>query len=87
MGAVFAGSAFRAEAGEVVRTERSARMFLGAARAERTEALVVVGAGRQARIGVDVQEETVVAVGAVPVAGEGVAFGHFAAEKSASWDE
>ena len=45
----------RTEAGEVIGAESLADVFLGAARSERAEALVVVWTWRQARIGIYVE--------------------------------
>lgn len=67
-----------AEAGEVARAQLAADVLLAAGGAQRTEALVVVGAGRQLGLGVDVQIQTLVAVAAVAVADEEVALGHLA---------
>lgn len=53
-------------------------MFLVASRAERAKSPVVMRTGGQFRLRVDVQVETLVAVGAVAVAHEEVALGHLA---------
>lgn len=76
--ASLAGGAVGAEAGEVEEADAAADVFLGAAGAEGAEALVVVRAGRELRLRVDVEVEALLAVGAVAVAGEEVALGHLA---------
>lgn len=53
-------------------------MLLGAPGPQRAEALIVVWAGRQLALGVDMQVQTLVAVGAEAVAQEEVALGHLA---------
>lgn len=69
--------AIRAEPGKVVWTHLLARVFLGAPRPQRAEALIVVWTRRQLALGVDVQVQTLVTVGAEAVAQEEVALGHF----------
>ena len=65
MPAVFASRTFRAETSEVEGAQICLLVVLqGAVRAERTEAPVVVGACRSLRLGIDVEVEAVVAIGA-----------------------
>lgn len=78
MRASLAGGAVGAEAGEVEEADAAADVFLGAAGAEGAEALVVVRAGRELGLRVDMEVEALLAVGAVAVAGEEVALGHLA---------
>ncbi|KAK5636863.1 hypothetical protein RRF57_012575 [Xylaria bambusicola] len=66
------------EASEIAQAQLPSHMSLAAIRAERAEAAVVVWARREFGQRVDVQVQTLVAVGAVPVAHEEVAFGHLA---------
>lgn len=70
--------AIGAEASQVIRAELPTDVLLGAVRAQRAEALVVVRARGQLGLGVDVEVEALVAVGAVAVADEEVALGHLA---------
>lgn len=65
-----------AEASEVVGAHLLADMFLGAPGPERAEALLVMWAGWQLALGVDMQIQALVAVGAEAVAQEKVALGH-----------
>lgn len=65
-----------AEASEVIRAHLLADMFLCAPGPKRAEALVVMWTGRQLALGVDVQVQTLVAVGAEAVAQEKVTLGH-----------
>jgi hypothetical protein len=51
-------------------------MFLGAPGPQRAEALVIMWARRQLALGVDMQVQTLIAVGAEAVAQEEVALGH-----------
>lgn len=67
-----------AETSEIIRAHLLADMFLGAPGPQRAEALVVMWAGRQLALGVDMQVQTLVAVGAEAVAQEEVALGHLA---------
>lgn len=78
MGALLTGGAVGAEAGKVAGAELAADVLLAAGGAEGAEAAVVVGAGGQLGLGVDVEVEALVAVGAVAVADEEVALGHLA---------
>lgn len=74
----FALRAVRAKPGQVEHTQLPPNVFLGAQRAQRAEAHVVVRTRRQPRRRVDVQVEALLAVGAVPVPHEEVALGHLA---------
>lgn len=71
----------RAETGKIVRAHLLADMFLGAPGPQGAEALVVMWAGRQLALGVDMQVQTLVSVGAESVAQEEVALGHLAQVK------
>jgi hypothetical protein len=74
--ALLAARSIRTETSEVIGAHLFADVFLGTSRPQRAEALVVVGAGWQLALGVDVQVETLIAVGAEAVAQEEVALGH-----------
>lgn len=67
-----------AEPGEVERAQLPPDVLLRAPRPQRAEAHVVMRARRQPAQRVDVQVQTLVTVGAVPVAHEEVALGHLA---------
>lgn len=66
------------ETRQVIRAQPPPHMLLTAIGPQRTEALVVVRAGRQLALGVDVEVQALVAVGAVAVPHEEVALGHLA---------
>lgn len=76
MRALLAEFAFGAEAGEVVYAQLPPHMPLATVGAERAEAALVVWARGEFAQRVDVQVETLVAVGAVAVAHEEVALRH-----------
>lgn len=78
MRALLAVWSIRAETGEIVRAHLLADMFLGAPGPQRAEALVVMWAGWELALGVDMQVQALVAVGAEAVAQEEVALGHLA---------
>lgn len=78
MGALLAVWSIRAETGEKVRAHLLADMFLGAPGSQRAEALIVMWAGWQLALGVDMQVQALVAVRAEAVAQEEVALGHLA---------
>lgn len=61
---------------EIVRAQLPPHVLLRAQRAQRTKAHIVVRTRRQLRQRIDVQIQTLLAVGAVPVAHEEVALGH-----------
>lgn len=71
----------RAETGEIVPAHLLAGVFLGAPGPQGAEALVVMWAGRQLALWVDMQVQTLVSVGAESVAQEEVALGHLAQVK------
>jgi hypothetical protein len=73
-----ARTAVRAESGEIENAQLAANVLLGAFGTERTEALVVVRAGWELGLRVDVEVQALLAVGAVAVAGKEVALRHFA---------
>lgn len=77
MRALFAVPPVGTEAGEEVRAHLLADMFLGAPRAERTEAAVVVWTGRQLALGVDVKVQAFVSVTAEAIPHKEVALRHF----------
>lgn len=76
VGALLAVWSIGAETSEVIRAHLLADMFLGAPWPKRAEALVVMWAGRQLALRVDMQIQTLVTVGAEAVAQEKVALGH-----------
>lgn len=78
MGTLLAVRTFRAEAGKVEAAQLAANVLFGAVGPEGAEAHVVVRAGWQTTLRVDVEVEALVAVGAVAVAHEEVALGHLA---------
>lgn len=78
MGALLAVWPIRAETGEIIRAHLLADVFFGAPGSQWAEALFVMWAGRQLALGVDVQVQTLVAVGAEAVAQEEVALRHLA---------
>lgn len=65
------------ESGKIELTNRLPHVFLGARRAERTKPVFVVRAQRDLGVRVDVEVQTFLAVTAVAVPHEEVAFGHF----------
>lgn len=67
-----------AEPGQIEHAQLPPDVLLGAPRAKRAEAHVVVRTGRQATQRVDVEVQALVAVGAVAVPHEKVALGHLA---------
>lgn len=76
--AVLAPGTLGAESDQVIHAQLPPHVLLATPRTERTEALVVVRAGRQLGLRVNVQVQALLAVGAVPVAHEEVALGHLA---------
>lgn len=65
-----------AKASQIETTERLAHVLLAAARAERTEAFIIMGARGELGGRVNVQVEAFVAIGAVERARVMIAFGH-----------
>lgn len=74
--------AIRTESTEVIFTNLLTHVFLGAVRPEGAEALFVVGAEWDLAVGVNVEVETLFAIGAIAVPHEKVAFWHFAPNES-----
>lgn len=68
----------RAKASQIETTERLAHVLLATARAERTEAFIVVRARGELGGGVNVQVEAFITVGTVEGARVVIAFGHAA---------
>ena len=80
MSALLTRSPVGTETCKVELAKRFADVFLAAARSERAEAFLVVGARREFRGGVDMQVKAVLPVGAVQRARVVIALGHTASE-------
>ena len=78
MSALLTGLTVGAEAAEEVRTDGATDVLLAAVGAEGAEAAIVMRTRGQLALGVDVEVEALVAVGAVAVAEEEIALGHLA---------
>lgn len=74
--ALLAISTIRTETRQEVRTHLLSHVFLGASWAQWTKALIVMWAGRQFALGIDVQVKAFVSVAAKAVSQEKVALGH-----------